>query len=251
MDPVTFFDANCMVGRRSTPRPENNLSPGELLEAYDRAGIADILAVHAHAREYNPLIGNEQLSALCAGHPRFHPCYVLLPHWTGEMPTGDALIAYLAEGGARAVRLYPKDHSFGLGERWAGPLLSTLEEAGVPVLIDFDQTTWPEIDDLLTVHRRLHLIVLRTGYRIDRWVYPLLAAHSTLKLETSLYVPHTGIETLAQWFGPERLIFGTGMPVWDIGAAMTPILYGDLPDDSRRRIAGETLRSILWQGARV
>ncbi|MBM3264896.1 MAG: amidohydrolase family protein [candidate division Zixibacteria bacterium] len=246
MNPLSFFDAHCTVGRRSTPRPENNLSFDELVEAYDRAGIADVLAIHAHAREYDPLIGNDHLSALCAEHPRFHPCYVLMPHWTGEMPAGDALIAYLAEGGVRAVRLFPKDHSFGLGERWAGPLLSTLEEAGVPVFIDFEQTDWCEIDGVLTAHPRLAWVVLRAGYRVDRWAYPLFSMHPTLKIDTSLYVPHRGVEMLTERFG-DRLVFGTGMPVWDIGAAMTSVLYGILSDENRRKIAGETLRGILWK----
>jgi predicted TIM-barrel fold metal-dependent hydrolase len=237
-----------VAGRRTVPRPENNLTLEEMLERYARAGVEQVLAIHAFAREYSPLIGNDHISVLCVDHPTLKACYVVMPHWTGEMPEGDALIEYLRDGGARAVRLFPRDHSYGLGSRWCGPLFSTLEEAGVPVLMDMEQTGWPEVDAILTRHPALNLTLLRVGYRIDRWVYPLLEAHAGLRLETALYAGHTAVEELVSRFGPDRLIFGTGMPVWDIGAAMTPILYAEVSEEARRAIAGETLRSILWNG---
>ena len=245
-EPIRFFDSNCMIGRRTTPRAENNLTVDEILETFARARIGDALVVHANAKEYDPRIGNEQTSSICAEHPQLHPGYVLLPHDTSEIPAGDALVSYLQDGGARAVRLYPKDHNYCLGERWAGPLLSTMEEAGVPVLVDFEQTSWAEIDDVLTAHPLLTLVVMRAGYRIDRWVYPLLAAHRGLKLDTGLYVVHFGIEAVTERFGSDRLIFGTGMPVWDAGAAISPVLYASVSDEAKRQIAGDTLRSILW-----
>ncbi|MBI4553273.1 MAG: amidohydrolase family protein [Candidatus Latescibacteria bacterium] len=248
MEPLRFFDSNCMVGRRSVPRPENNLSLEDILAELERAGIDDALAVHAYAKEYDPHAGNERLSAICADHPHLHACYVVLPHQTGEMPAGDGLLKYFQDGRAKAVRLYPRDHNYGMGERWTGGLFSTLEDAGVPALIDLDQTTWPEVDAVLTAHPALVLVVMRVGYRIDRWVYPLLAAHRGLKLETSFYELHLAIEAVTERFGPERLVFGTGLPVWDAGGALSPILYAAIPDAARRRIAGETLRSILWKG---
>ena len=248
---ISFFDCNCIIGRRSAPRPETNLTIDEMVAAYDRAGIIQVLATHAHAKEYNPSIGNEQLSDLCADQALLQPCYVVQPHWTGEMPGGDALIDYLRDGSARAVRLFPKEHSYGLGERWCGPLFSTLEQAGIPVLIDLDQTAWTEIDGILTAHPRLKLVVLRVGYRNDRWLYPLLHTHQGLLLESSLYLPHRGVEVLTERFGAERLIFGTGMPLWDIGAAVSHIMYAAISEAARGRIAGETLRSILWYGGDV
>lgn len=245
---LRFFDSNCMIGRRSVPRPENNLSNDEILSELARAGIDDALVIHAYAREYDPRVGNDLLASICVDHAHLHPCYVVLPHHTGEMPAGDGLLTYLQDGGARAVRLYPRDHNYGLGERWSGGLLATLEEAGVPVLIDLDQTSWAEIDAVLTAHPALTLVVMRVGYRIDRWVYPLLAVHRGLKLETAFYELHLAIEAVTERFGPERLVFGTGLPVWDAGGAMSPLIYAAIPDDARRKIAGETLRSILWKG---
>ncbi|HIE50592.1 MAG TPA: hypothetical protein EYP85_02440 [Armatimonadetes bacterium] len=248
MPELPWFDCNVLFGRRTTPRPESNLTEEQLLEELAYAGIGEALVTHAWAKEYDPRLGNEKCAELCAEHPQLTPCYVLLPPYTNELPAGSALLDYLREGGARAGRLYPRLHNYGLNETWCGTLLSTLAEAGVPVLLDLDQTNWTEIDRLLRAHPTLNLILLRVGYRIDRWVYPLFERYAGLHLETAFYEAHGGLEMVTQRFGAERLIFGTGLPLYDPGGAMAPILYAAVPPEAKRKIAGDNLRRILWQG---
>ncbi|OGG50324.1 MAG: hypothetical protein A3F84_06665 [Candidatus Handelsmanbacteria bacterium RIFCSPLOWO2_12_FULL_64_10] len=247
MSLIPFLDANCMIGRRVAPRPETNLTVEQMVEEMARLGIGRALATHAYAKEYDPKTGNERATEAGLKHPALVPCYVLLPEHTGEMPGGDALIRYLADGGARAARLYPKEHSYGLSETWCGGLFGALAEAGVPALVDFDQTSWPELDGVLDAHPRLNLIVVRTGYRIDRWVYPMLKRHRGLYLETENYVPHGAIEAITERFGAERLVFGSGMPVWDAGGAMSHVLYAAVDEGAKRKIAGENLEGLLWK----
>ena len=247
MDLIPFFDANSMIGRRVTPRPETNLTTEQIVEEMARLGIGRALVTHAYAKEYDPKTGNARATEACLKHPAFAPCYVLLPEGTGEMPSGDALLKYLAGGGARAARLYPKEHSYGLGETWCGGLFGTLEGAGVPALIDFDQTSWPELDGVLRAHPDLNVIVIRTGYRVDRWIYPMLAKYRGLHLETENYAPHMALEAVTERFGAERLIFGSGVPVWDAGGAMTHVLYAAVDAAAKRKIAGGNLEKLLWK----
>jgi predicted TIM-barrel fold metal-dependent hydrolase len=247
MSQVRLLDCNLTVGRRSAPRPENDLSDEQLLAELDYAGISGGLAYHALAREYDPKLGNQHLTELAVALPRLMPCFVVLPHQTGEFPAGDRLLRYLEVGGARAVRLFPKDHVYGLGETWCGDLFATLEEAGVPVLIDLDQTDWHELDEVLGAHPRLDLLLLRVGYRIDRWAYPLLDQHPGLRLETAFYPLHGGIESVVERFGAERLVFGTGLPLWDAGAAISHLLYAGVDTEARTRIAAGNLEALLWR----
>jgi predicted TIM-barrel fold metal-dependent hydrolase len=247
---IPFFDCNVMFGPRSAPRPESALSDEEILEELARTGVDRALFVHAWAKEYDPRIGNEKAAELAAAHANLTPAFVLLPEHTEELPAGDALLAYLDDGGARAVRLYPKPHGYGLGEAWCGGLFATLAEAGVPVVIDLDQTSWGEIEGVLGRHPGLNLIVCRTGYRITRWAYPLLARHAGLRIETSFFEQHLGIETVVEKFGADRLVFGTGLPEYDAGGAISPILYAAIEDADRLCIAAGNLESILWKGAR-
>jgi len=217
-------------------------------------GIKRALVTSAVARDYDPRAGNERLlEELSLFHksdaPELAPCFVVLPPDTGEFPGGDALLRYLAEAGAQAVRVYPVSHNYGVGGRWTDSLFGPLAEAGVPVLVDVSQITMPELDGLLARHPLLALVLCRPGYRLHRWLWPLLAAHRGLYLETSLWQAHWGIESVVERFGAQRLVFGTGMPDAAPGGAVSMITYAQIADEAKAAIAGQTLAALLWKGS--
>lgn len=247
---VKFFDCNCMVGKRTAPRPENNLSLEQILEQLEYAGIEEALVVHSYSKEYDPLIGNEMISEICVQQRNLHPCYVVLPHHAGEMRTGDELIKYVEDGGAEAVRMYPVDHNYGLGEAWCGKLLGALAEARVPVFLDFEQTSWSEIDATLGVHQDLNLVVVRPTYRVNRWMFPLLEKYKRLRFEISFYDVHFGIETVTERFGSERMLFGTALPEYDAGAMVGLVQYAKISVRDKENIASRNLESLLWRSVK-
>jgi len=247
---MKFFDCNCMVGKRTAPHPENDLSLEQMLEQLQYAGIEEALVVHSYAKEYDPLIGNEKISEICTQHKNLHACYVMLPHHTGEMPGGDGLLKYLEDGSAQAVHLYPLEHSYGLGEPWCGELFSTLEESRVPVFLDFEQTNWNEIDAILQAHQNLNLIVVRPTYRVNRWMFPLLEKYQTLRFGISFYDVHFGIETITQRFGSERMLFGTALPEHDAGSIVSVVQYAKISQQDKENIASRNLESLLWRGVK-
>ncbi|MFH0963469.1 MAG: amidohydrolase family protein [Planctomycetota bacterium] len=249
---ISFFDANCVVGRGAAPLPGAILEPEEILAEMDRVGIERALATHALATATDILGGNDRISQIAARHRRFDPCYVIVPHHNGEMPEGDALVRYLEEGGARAARMCPAQHRYPAGETWCGRTYATLAEAGIPVLIESrtNQITWGEVDEVMTAHPTLTLVLLRVNWRTERTVFALLAKHPNLKIETELYLPHRGIADITQRFGARRLIFGSGMPVYSAGAAMALILYAEIADADKQRIASTNLGEILRKGGR-
>ena len=56
-------------------------------------------------------------------------------------------------------------------------------------------------------------------------------------VEASVYAPRV--------FGAERLIFGTGMPEYAPGPAVTLITYSGLDEEAKRQVAGDNLRRLL------
>lgn len=246
---LDFFDCNSMVGPMTAVHPEADVSLEALQQRLQEVGIRRILAVHSYAVEYDPMIGNSEISDVSRGAEGIIPCYVLLPPDTREQPEpGERLLRYLDAGDARAVRLYPRLHGFGLDEPWCGTLFACLSEAGVPVLLDFEQTDWGEVERILSRHPGLQLVVVRAGYRIDRWVYPLLEKHPGLHLEISWYQPFGGIEALCQRFGATRLLFGTGAPLWDPSGPVGLVTYSDLSETDKGLISSRNLERLLWKG---
>jgi len=46
-------------------------------------------------------------------------------------------------------------------------------------------------------------------------------------------------------FGPERLVFGTGLPEFDGGGPVSQVMYSRLPREQKALIAGGNLRRML------
>ena len=245
---LPWFDANCILGPRTAGPAETRLSLAETTDLLSQVGISRALITGCVACDYDPCEGNDRLARELAGHDGLLPCFVVLPPQTGEFPGGDALVRYLHDGGARAVRLYPRQHNYGLGRRWTDPLFAPLAEAGVPVLLDAAESSWPEVDEILSAHPALELVICRPTYRQFRWVAPLLDTHPTLYLETSLWQAHGGIEAIVERFGPQRLLFGSGLPEFAPGGAMALITYARISDDAKAAIGGGTLADLLWTG---
>lgn len=245
MSELRFFDCNTRIGPWVDRRPWQFTTTEGLLQEMDRVGIAEALVHSAIASDHAPAMGNRELMAQLDGNARLHLSWVLMPHHTGEMEPPDKLLTAMLEQGVRAARLFPKRHQFLLIEGICGPLLDALAAHKLPLFIEIGETSWSEIDTMLQEHPGLQLIVQEAFYRIDRYMYPLMAKYPGLHIETATYVVHRGIEAVCRQFGPERLIFGTAMPIREPGGAIAPIMYAQLSDDDKRLIAGDNLRRLL------
>lgn len=244
---LSLFDCNAQIGRYGVRHAEAFTSLDGLVGEMACSGIAEALAYHSMAREYAPAVGNEMLLEGIPGKP-IQPCWVVMPHHTGEMPPPDALLAKMKQKGVRAVRAFPVLHQFRLSEWCSGELLDMAEASGIPFFLDLDQTSWDEIAGVLKEHRRLNLVLLRTSYRIDRYIYPLFDKYENLRIEAATYQVNYGIEEICKRFGAKRLLFGTGLPFTEAGPSIAQITYAEISDEEKRLVAGDNLRHVLaWE----
>jgi len=239
-----FFDCNSQIGRYSVKHPEAFTSADSLMHEMQYCGISEALVYHSMAKEYAPVVGNEMLLHEIEGKP-FHPCWVLMPHHTGEMPHPYELLSHMKARGVRAVRAFPVLHQFRLSDWCAGELLEMIESNRLPFFLDMDQTSWDDVARMLQEHPKLNLVLLRTSYRIDRYIYPLFEKYEGLRIEAATYEVNYGIEEICGRFGANRLLFGTGLPFTEAGPSIAQIAYADISDEEKRMIAGENLRELL------
>ena len=237
-----------MLGRVPAPPPGFFHEPEALLSEMDRAGIADALVYHAYGEHYAPIEGNRLVLEAAAGRSRFMPCWVGLPHHTGELPPPETLVGQMQEAGVGALRLFPSAHQFRLAAWNCGELLEALAVCGCPLLVSITHTSWDDIAGVLQAQPALNLIVLDVYYRVDRCMYPLMAKYPGLRVETATYCGHREIENVCARFGAERLVFGTGLPFRDPGAAISLVAYADVSEDEKALIAGGTLRKLVEMG---
>ena len=248
MPELRFFDCNARIGRCSVPRPEQFLDAPGLLAEMDRAGIERALVHHAWSVEWDPQEGNEALLRGIGAEGRLHPCFAALPPATGELapPTDFARRVRDLRG---AVRLFPVQQQYLLNDVSCGHLFDALSFERVPVLIDIGQTSWGELATILSRHPALNVTVLGVYYRIDRYLYPLLERFGSLHVESGSYGVHRGIEAVCRRFGAERLVFGTDLPVHEVGGPMALVTYAALSDGEKQRIAAGNLGRMLGEEA--
>jgi predicted TIM-barrel fold metal-dependent hydrolase len=254
VDELPLFDSCAGLGptaQRASPLAPETVE--DFLLTLDDHGIEEALVYSHVARDHTPPAGNERLLGEVAranreaGRARLHAQWVLLPHHTGEMPPPGDLLDAMGRQGVRAARVYPAPgaHNFSLQAWCAGPLLGALQEQRLPLFLDEGQVPWNELHQLLGEYPDLPVVLTRCAYRADRYLYPLWEAHRNLYVETSGYVVHAALERVAERFGPERLLFGTGLPDVAPGAAVLFLVRSRLPEAWRRQIGADNLRRLL------
>lgn len=245
---LDFFDAYCALGHWSAPTfGQEFATAADLAAALAETHINEALVYSPTAYEYDPSTGNELLQADIAGHPNLHPCWVLLPPSIAEMPPLPQLLNLMQQQNVRAVRLCPSPtrNNFSLAAWCSGPLLQALAEASIPLFLSLNEVTWSEVAALLGDYKKLPLILTGVTYRLDRYLYPLWDQYQNLYVEISGYQGYQAIEAVVRRFGPERLLFGTNMPVFSPGGAIAAVTYADISDEAKSLIAGGNLRRLL------
>lgn len=247
MEPPDFFDCSCSAGMRGILNPGSFYTFGDLTQKVNDYGIKKALVYHSMAREYHPVTGNRMLMDEVGNHPCLYPVWVVMHHHTGEFPGPEKLIGQMKENNVRAVRMFPgvSDQNYCIAEWNCGELFAVLEKHEVPLMIGLEQLTWNELYELCSNHPGLRIILTEVNYRINRNLYTLLKKFEYLYIETMGYKVHHGIEEICEKLGAQRLVFGSGMPLYPGGAAVSMINYARISEKEKRMIAHENLENLL------
>jgi hypothetical protein len=230
------FDANVRIGP-SAVHGDLALDAAGLLAEMDRFGIAEALASHFAAEEYDAAAGNQALARDL--RPR------LVPAWAA-LPDRD-FIGSLWERQPVAVRLSfgMTKHNFSPAPWCCGELYEALQARSVLTVIAREDIAWDALATLLDNFPRLPVLLVETGYRADRYLFPLLARHANLYIETSTLLAHRQLENSVNKLGPARLVFGSRLPLYTPAAALAVLATARISDEARLAIAGGTLRQLV------
>lgn len=259
---LSFFDANCVIGRVVRPTPAMLTEPVAQLDEMRRFGISAAIACDAQAIEYAVPEGNQRTMELAEKfRDVIKPLWVLPQHSALDIEDPDSYVAEMIASGVRAVRVQAAPYHGYLVDEWAlGPTWRVLEEARVPVLIaGSDLGRSPDgpakgfsaknIYDVCQTYPNLPVIVLRLNFSALRVAGALLAQCPNLHMEISYFTSHRGVEVLAARVGADRLLFGSGLPWSPPGPAIAAISYSALSDQQKALVAGDNLQ-VLLEGVR-
>lgn len=216
---MSVFDLNVTLGRTALPAGEPFDTPGDLLDEMRRLRIDEALVCHAIALEADVEYGNALLIEQIRGHQNLFPCWVMAPPAFGDLPEPKAWVERARAAGVRAVRLLPRHSGYSLAAWCTGPLMSQLEQAGIPVLLDFGHhhwsqspIPWNDILDICQRHPMLDVAVMGVTVGDTRNIYAALRAAPNLHLECHAFALPDMYQHMAREGFADRLLFGTGMP---------------------------------------
>ena len=104
---------------------------------------------------------------------------------------------------------------------------------------------WSFIEWACRTYPTLPLVLLREPPSNFRTLFTLMERYPNLYIETSYLQGHDAIALIASRWGAERLVFGTGVPVWDPGMAITGLTYASFSVEERDAVASGSLQRLL------
>lgn len=238
-----LFDVNVRLGT-SGVHGELALESAGLLEEMNRFFITSALVSHWTGEEYDATVGNQALAL--ETNPRLTPAWAILPN--------ASFLDSLAARRPLAVRLTPgpTQHNFSLATWCAGSMLEYLQDNAVITLISRNDIGWSEVQSILENFPRLPLVLLDTGYRADRYLFPLLDRFPSLFFDSATYLAHRQLEAFVEMRGSGSLLFGSRLPLFTPASSLGVLASARIADSDRLAIAGSNLRRLLAEAkARV
>lgn len=245
MNDLQYFDCNVQVGKSGYKHVQALWRSEDILATMDQCGIAGALVYHGMGKSHSPLYGNRMLAEELANNKRFFGCWVVMPDQAGDFLSPETLIDNMAKNNIGSVKIFPRQHQFGLDYLTIGNLFGSLEQENLPVLVDASEISFEQLAALLEAYPDLIIILQGLSWGQERRLFPLMDVYKHLYVEFSALQSNAIIETAYERYGAERLLFGSGMPSKSPGAARALIDYARIPNKAKRLIAGGNLARLL------
>jgi predicted TIM-barrel fold metal-dependent hydrolase len=230
---MQIVDAATCIGTR--PEDERALDVTTLLHEMDRAGVAQALCTHFCAVRYHARTGNAILKGLCAREPRLYPVAIVNP--APYLGVRDE-IRRCAQEGFVGFRFVPHAQGWSLESEPFYAALEAVAVTGLPLAVELSASG--EATRLARIVEGLDVpvILAHITYSILGEAVGVMKRHANLYLEAHRLVTPGVVELLVAELGPERLLFASGAPYWEIVPTLSMIREADLSEEAKSAILG-------------
>ncbi|MHB0871792.1 MAG: amidohydrolase family protein [Chloroflexota bacterium] len=207
----------------------------------DEAGIAKVVASDFRSIWYDMQEGNRELAAMIKQFPGRLYGYVGITSGNFGRFALDEIERGLNDFGMVGVKVYTSEQ-FPLYDPNMMEVIARVAELGVPLLA---HTSPQQTEQVVKQIPNVKLILAHMGNTFDpgrgawQWAIAVARRYPNVYLETCSSSPTIGfIETAVDAIGPERVLFGTDMPLFDPFTQMAKVLDADLDERAKSLILG-------------
>ncbi len=238
---MRFIDINAMLGEW-TPKRLFLQTAEDMEKEMARLGIEKAYIMDTKAWLSELSVGNLAAVQTAKEHPALRPVMVMTPLLEQEFGGREGAVEFICRHRVGAVRLFPLDHNFTLHPWNTDRLFTLMSDLRMPVLIDRMEhsASFEEYDQLYRLCREypdVPVVLLTPGYRSARMIYPILEKCANFYVDTSLLIAYRAVEEITACFGAEHILFGTRMPYLEPGTFVGRILYADISEEDKEKIA--------------
>lgn len=245
---MRFIDCNCAVGKPADTKHflcSTQVLP--LMERLEYCHVDRAICWHYYSREGAPWAGNEMAVSLAKKNTKMIPAMVLLPNATKEIPDDEVVLEFAQKNAVGAIRIFPQSHMFSTRNYASANIYLVARELHLPVMLDFSQTSADSLYEMARENPEVHFIITSIYYRNLRYLYPVLEQCPNVYLETGFLKTLGSIESLCQRFGAHRLLYGSGAPEYDMGAAIGLILSAAISTEEKNLIASVNILRLMGE----
>lgn len=218
-----------------------------LVRMADEMGFDRLFVTELNALFYNMSEGNDALAREIARHPDRLIGYVSVPTLRlGKRGVEEVRRCY-EKYGFRGMKIYSHPEA-SIAEPGTADLLAAAAEYGMPMLA---HTTPDECDYLMTQVPQARLLMAHMGghpYAFGDWhrAVKVAAKHPNLLIDTaSSQIDNGMLEHAVAELGPEKILFGTDMPLLDPHTQLAKVKGADISEEAKQAILGGNLVRLL------
>ncbi|MFV2068149.1 MAG: amidohydrolase family protein [Pirellulales bacterium] len=218
-----------------------------LIRQADLAGFDRLFLTELDALFYDMRAGNDALAKRVANYPDRLLGYGSVPTPRLGARAVEEVRRCHEQYGFQGLKIYSHPEA-SIAEPGTLPLLEAAAEYGMPVLA---HTTPDECDYLMRHVPETRLLMAHMGghpYAFGDWHRAVAVAkkHANLLLDTaSSQIDNGMIEWAVAELGPEKILFGTDMPLLDPHTQLAKVSGADISDQAKARILGGNLAELL------
>lgn len=226
-------------------------TPEDLIGLMDRCGIerAAVMGLRGLALDWRE--GNDETLAAARRYAdRLAPVATISPFLGGNATE----LHRLVDAGVKLLRLWPSFHNYPLDSAFVDEICTAAGQRGLPVSIPtrpmmnwrFKAIAIESIGAVVDRHPDTTFLMSGPNYLVEyQALVKLMRRCRNVVYEISCLQGFNAVANLAAEVGAERLLFGTGAVLHYPACNVAKLDHAELPDDSRRAIAGGNASRLL------
>ena len=223
-------------------------TPADMVAVMDKFGIEKAVVWHRAMYDFDPVRGNALLQSQMKGYEdRLIPAWTILPAITDREFAPETFFGQMKENNVKLLRAFPLQNRYILCDVTMGEQLKLMEELHIPLYLE-PQPDYTYIYELLKEFPNLTVVLCNIGiWPSARLIYPLLKRYPNVYFESGDLGMTHGYEQVCEYFGSERLLYGTNFPSNNPGCSMNCLLTAKLSEQDRDNIAYKNMERLLGE----